>query len=90
MSILNQKILPPQYWRKEIHKFRVANRELFESNIVHKNPIIIQLLLDCGIQTHIPGVDFTGKDIIIGFDFYEKRDFLLMLDGIKSIPQGIY
>ena len=84
MSILNQKNPSSIILEKKIHKFRATNGELFETSIVTKNPIIIQLLLDCKTQTHILGADFTGKDIIIGFDFYEKGDFLLMPDGIKS------
>ena len=32
----------------------------------------------------IIGVDFIGKDIIIGFDIYKLKKFNILLDGIRS------
>ncbi|KAH9792621.1 hypothetical protein KPL71_004198 [Citrus sinensis] len=70
-SILNPKILPPDYWDNHTEYFRAANGKVFETSLITKNPIGIQFFPNCIIWQKIIGSDLPDKDLLIGFDILQ-------------------
>ncbi|KAH9698093.1 hypothetical protein KPL71_023880 [Citrus sinensis] len=67
-SMLNPKILPPDYWDNHTEYFRAANGKVFETSLITKKPIGIQFFPNCIIWQKIVGSDLPDKDLLIGFD----------------------
>ena len=81
---MRKDILPDVYWIPEINKFRGADGNLFETKFITKNPITLKLLPDCLITSKFLGANFTGKDLLLGFDLYKQNKYLVTGQGIKS------
>ncbi|XP_027156875.1 uncharacterized protein LOC113758046 [Coffea eugenioides] len=83
-SIIRKDILPDSYWIPKANKFRGADGNLFETRFVTKNPITLKLLPDCCVSSKFLGANFTGKDLLLGFDLYRQNKYLITGNGIKS------
>ncbi|XP_027158389.1 uncharacterized protein LOC113760009 [Coffea eugenioides] len=83
-SIMRKDIIPDSYWIPEVNKFRGADGNLFETRFVTKNPITLKLLPDCCVSSKFLGANFTGKDLLLGFDLYRQNKYLITGNGIKS------
>ena len=51
---------------------------------ITKNPITLKLLPDCYLTSKFLGANFTGKDLLLGFDLYRENKCLVTAQGIKS------
>ncbi|CDP22087.1 unnamed protein product, partial [Coffea canephora] len=84
ISIMRKDILPDSFWIPETNKFRAADGNIFETKFITKNSITLKLLPDCCVSSKFLGANFTGKDLIIGFDLYKQNKYLITGHGIKS------
>lgn len=68
--MLNPKVLPKEYWVPFTKRFNSAADTTFETHLITKQPITIQLFPQCKVSTKLIGTELPGKDLIIGFDIY--------------------
>ena len=68
MSMMTPDIVPEELWEYEKHLFYTADGKIFDTKLITKQSIVVQILLDCIVQTKIIGSDLTSKDILVGFD----------------------
>ncbi|KAH9698061.1 hypothetical protein KPL71_023864 [Citrus sinensis] len=75
-SMLNLKILPPDYWDNYTEYFRAANGKVFETSLITKKPIGIQFFPNCIIWQKIIGSNLPDKDLLIRFDILQLPSHL--------------
>ena len=83
-SMLNRSILLSHFWEKHKEYFRVANRELFQTNLITKKPVGIQLFPNCVLWIKIVGSNLLDKDLLIGFDMLHLiKNLHILASGIQ-------
>ena len=83
-SMLNPKVLHPDYWKNHIEYFRAVNGKIFETSLITKKPIGIQFFPNCIIWQKIVGSDLLDKDLLIGFDILQLvKNLFIMPTTIK-------
>jgi len=82
-TMMNPKILHPEFWEQKRLKFKAASGEIFTIELMTRKSIGIKFFPDCVIYTKVIGTDLPGKDILIGMDVYSQ------LKGIQLLPNGV-
>ncbi|KAH9680179.1 hypothetical protein KPL71_026455 [Citrus sinensis] len=82
-SMLNPRILSPDYWEHHTEYFRAANGKVLETSLITKKPIGIQFFPNCIIWQKIVGSDLPDKDLLLGFNI------LQLLKHLFITPTGI-
>lgn len=67
LSILHPNRIPPEYWKPHTQQFRVANNEVFQTDLISK-PIYVEFFPGLMIKHKFIGSDLPNKDLIISFD----------------------
>ena len=62
-SMLNPRILSPDYWENHIEYFRAANGKIFETSLITKKPIGVQFFPNCINWQKIVGSELPDKDL---------------------------
>jgi len=82
-TMMNPKILHPEFWDQKKLRFKAASREVFTTVLMTKKNIGIRFFPDCTIHTKVIGTYLPRKDILIGIDVYTQ------LRGIQLLPNGV-
>ena len=69
---------------KTLEIFRAVNRETFETTLITKKPIGIQLFPNCIIWKKIVASKLPNKDLLIGFDIIHLvKNLFLTSSGVR-------
>ena len=65
-SMLHPSILPPNCWVKNIENFKATDGQIFQTSLINKAPIGVQIFPNCVIWSK--GSKLLDKGLLIGFD----------------------
>ena len=66
--MLHPSILPSNCWVKHIENFKAADGQIFQTSLIIKAPIGVQIFSNCVIWSKIISWELPDKDLLIGFD----------------------
>ncbi|RDX66824.1 hypothetical protein CR513_54368, partial [Mucuna pruriens] len=83
-TMMNPEILPEEFWKKEVCHFVAANRKIFKTELITKEPVRIKFFPDCIVWTRVIGSKLPDRDILIGMDVYSAANRLQILStGVR-------
>ncbi|RDX67921.1 hypothetical protein CR513_53146, partial [Mucuna pruriens] len=81
---MNPDILPKEFWKKDICYFVAADRKVFRTDLITKDPVGIRFFLECVVWSKVIGSKLPNIDILIGMDVYSAANKLQILStGVK-------
>ncbi|RDX83586.1 hypothetical protein CR513_35475, partial [Mucuna pruriens] len=83
-TMMNPDILPKEFWKKEICYFVAADRKVFKTDLITKDPVGIRFFPECVVWSRVIGSKLPDKDILIGMDIYSAANKLQILStGVR-------
>ena len=85
-SMIDPSVLPSDYWEPHSKLFKAVNGETFETILITKKSIGIQLFPNCIIWKNIVVSKLPDKDSLIGFDILHLvKNLFLTSFGVRYI-----
>ncbi|RDX88997.1 hypothetical protein CR513_29336, partial [Mucuna pruriens] len=78
-TMMNPDILPKEFWKKEICYFVAADRKVFKTDLITKDPVGIRFFPECVVWSRVIGSKLPDRDILIGMDVYSAANKLQIL-----------
>ncbi|RDX86364.1 hypothetical protein CR513_32304, partial [Mucuna pruriens] len=83
-TMMNLEILPENFWKKEVCHFVAANKKIFKTDLITKDPVGIKFFPDYVVWTKVIGSKLPDRDILIGMDVYSAANKLQILStGVR-------
>ncbi|KAH9780711.1 hypothetical protein KPL71_008183 [Citrus sinensis] len=83
-NMIDPSVLPSDCWEHHSKLFRAVNGETFETTLITKKPIGIQLFPNCIIWKKIVASKLPDKDLLIGFDILHlAKNLFLTSSGVR-------